>query len=672
MKLLTFDKIFFRFVLLVYILALVNRGFAQGTNGLFIEGGAGARALALGNAYVAIADDPSAVFWNPAGLDFIEKRSAMFYYTNGIAGTNYSFVGLVYPTLSIGGIGFGWLRIATGDVVPRDENGIPEPAQDYSQNQFLFSYAKQVKSYLSLGLSLKIETLSQIGNLSDSGVGVDFGVLYRPTFDSALLRDVSVGINVQNLVAPTMKLVNRADSSPLNLKVGLAKAIRFGEERNSALTFLWDLNKSENAASKLSFGAEYSFHDRANVRFGMNDGQMTFGAGASYSSFRFDYTFGKLFDGVDFSGNHRFSLTLEIGKSKSELIEIARKRQAREFQISIDNRLWFENETDFNGRMEEGRNKYYNHDYFGAHADFSAAADAAENLVEIAMRFRGENMEDLEANLRVETANAAIVEAEQMRKLADAKSDSLTNETIRRVAREAAQSRLEQELQEFVLKRRQKGDAFFKGGFFGQAIREWQEALERLSQTDNGASPKWAPEVMAGLKNSIEAAQEQLQGNVAEAIKRADNLARRGNYVQALNVLNDLIGTGLSSGDLKAVNAKKRRFQEQLTYQQNFDKGKNYYENKDWKSAMSAFERVLKIRPNDVKARQYLEDAKARSLAKLEPLPPELRIKNSRAHKLYRQGKYKEALVIWEEILKERPYNKRILDAIDRAREKLR
>ncbi|TDI85987.1 MAG: tetratricopeptide repeat protein [Caldithrix sp.] len=52
-------------------------------------------------------------------------------------------------------------------------------------------------------------------------------------------------------------------------------------------------------------------------------------------------------------------------------------------------------------------------------------------------------------------------------------------------------------------------------------------------------------------------------------------------------------------------------------------------------------------------------------------MPPNLRAKYVRGHALYRKGNYQEARNIWEQILKEQPYNKTVLDAIDSARERL-
>ncbi|HEX9652515.1 MAG TPA: PorV/PorQ family protein, partial [bacterium] len=518
-----------------------------GTRGLFL--GAGARALALGNANVALANDAFGILFNPAGLDYIEKKSVSLYYSSLIVGSSYNFVGLVYPTPTIGSFGFAWARIGTGDVVEYDVDGTKGSIFDFSQSLFMFSYAKQLKSNFSAGLSIKLQTMDfSLANRSDAGFGADLGLMYRPEFDSGMLRDLAFGLNIQNIITPNARLVDDTEAiSPLNFKLGLAKPIRFGEERN-AITLLFDFNKSffenRSAPAMYNVGAEYSFHDNAMLRVGLNDGVIAFGAGAAYSNFHFDYNFGKMFDAADFSANHRFSITIDIGKGKTELQRIAQERRDREIRLKVDNELWFSRETEFNTNMEDGRKKYYGNDYLGAYVDFNRAFDAAQTLVDVAMRLRGENTDDIEANMRVETANTSVQEAQTLLELANTKSDSARDAAFRKIAMDTEQTTIENELRDFILQQRDKGNAFFKSGLFSRALTEWQLALDRITQNQGNHLPGWVDEVKLQLENDIQMAEKQVEGSLKEALRRADALTRRGDYVQALNELNNLRVTG--------------------------------------------------------------------------------------------------------------------------------
>ncbi len=654
---------------------LVETSFAQtgvgGTKSLFM--GVGARPLALGNAYVAVSNDVSGIFFNPAGLDYAEKNSLSLFYTNLIFGSNYSFVGAIVPTLSIGAFGLAWARISSGDIVERDIDQVPGETFDHSQNLFILSYGKQLlKNKLSVGLNIKLQTVSfSLPSLSDSGVGGDLGFLYRP-FDSGILGDVSFGLNIQNIIPPKTRLISASQSaSPTNFKIGLAKPIYFGEER-SRITLLFDFNKTEQAPGLYNLGAEYSFKNNAMLRVGLNDGLIALGAGAAYSNFHFDYTFGKMFDAADFSADHRFSVTIEIGKSKAERLQRLQAKREREVRLRVDNELWFTRETEFNTAMEDGRKKFETKDYRNAYVDFSRAVDAAQTLVDVAMRLRGENTNDIEANMKVETANSSVQEAQTMLELAEAKSDSVRKAETEFIVRQTEATTRDRELRDFILQQRDKGNAFFKSGLFSRAMTEWQLALDRINQNQGNHLPSWVDEIKLQLENDIATAAKQLEGNVKEAMRRAEALERRGDYVQALNELNSIRAAGMSDTERNEVELRIKSLQSQLSFKQNFDEGVRFYESKDWKAAAEAFDRALKVRPNDSRAKKYYEDARARSIATVQEMPPNLRVKYARGLELFRQGNYKAALDIWEEIRKEQPYNKRILDSIDSARERLK
>jgi len=643
-----------------------------GTKSLFNAAGVGARALALGNAFVAVADDPSAVYWNPGGLDFIQKKSATFFYSSLGFGTTYNFVGLAFPTMSIGTFGFGWIRIGTNDVTRRDDFAVKGSTGDVNANQFLFSYSKQLRKDVSIGLNVKFENQSfAFTGLSDTGVGGDLALLYRPHFESALLRNLSFGVNVQNIVSPKIKLKNVSESAPIDFKIGLAKPFLFGEN-GSRFTVLFAFDKSENAPSTIHAGAEYSFEERAVLRVGLNDTQVSFGAGAVFRGYHFDYNYGKLFDGSAFSANHRFSVGVEFGKGKDERIRLAQEKREKELRLQVDNRIWFEREQEFHSNMEDGRTKYYSKHYIEAYVDFTRANEAADAMLETAMRFRGEYGDDPEANMRVETANSAVNEAQTMLELANTKSDSVRKSDEKQIYLQAQKEAIEQELQDFIFEHRQKGLAFFKGGLFSRAINEWQLALDRINRVDVAKLPGWVSDVKLQLENNIKTAEEQLQGNVQETIKRANSLARRGQYVQALNELQQIRATGLSAEEKKTVDSKIRFYQNQLNFKQNFDEGVRNYSNKLWKKAADAFARALKIRPRDKEAKDYFEKAKARSIATIQDMPTNVRAKYLKAVSMQRNGKYREALNLLEQCRKEQPYNKRILDRIDRILDRLK
>ncbi len=86
---------------------------------------------------------------------------------------------------------------------------------------------------------------------------------------------------------------------------------------------------------------------------------------------------------------------------------------------------------------------------------------------------------------------------------------------------------------------------------------------------------------------------------------------------------------------------------------------------------MNNFEKALKLDPNNWKIKKFYEDAKRHALAREQQMTPEMEKRFYRAVNLYVEDRIEEAIAIWEELLQEQPYNKRIIDAIDKARKQL-
>ncbi|MEO8398790.1 MAG: UPF0164 family protein, partial [Ignavibacteriaceae bacterium] len=71
----------------------------------FLSIGQGPRAIGMGSAYVAISDDPSSLYWNPAGITKIEGASFMVDHTQWLADISYNFLAFTYNLGDFGTIG---------------------------------------------------------------------------------------------------------------------------------------------------------------------------------------------------------------------------------------------------------------------------------------------------------------------------------------------------------------------------------------------------------------------------------------------------------------------------------------------------------------------------------------------------------------------------------------
>ena len=87
-------------LLLIPVVSTAQQGNGQaGTRSNFTFG-FGARAMGMGNAFVAMADDPTALYWNSAGLDHIYQQSLTFFHASLPEGGLYDFFGYAYSQRS--------------------------------------------------------------------------------------------------------------------------------------------------------------------------------------------------------------------------------------------------------------------------------------------------------------------------------------------------------------------------------------------------------------------------------------------------------------------------------------------------------------------------------------------------------------------------------------------
>jgi len=161
----------------------------------FLEIGAGARAMAMGAAYVAQATDATALYWNPAGIAFIPGFQIEFMNCQWLAETQYNFFGLVAPIPAIrSSVGVSLISLDYGEnpvrTVERPEGtGEKYGARDVAVS---VSYAMALTDRFSFGLSGKYIN-QRIWSESGSAVAMDVGVYYN-----TMLKGLRLGASVSN------------------------------------------------------------------------------------------------------------------------------------------------------------------------------------------------------------------------------------------------------------------------------------------------------------------------------------------------------------------------------------------------------------------------------------------------------------------------------------------
>ncbi len=606
--------------------------------------GVGARALSLGGAGVADPRDPSAIVWNPGGLDFIQEKSVTAFYANMVTGTGTSldFVGYVHPTSGLGTFGFGIIRIGSGDAEIRGLHNEPGGSFSFDQQEFIVSYAKQVLPLLSVGANVKLER-EQMAGFSDTALGADIGVLYKPQFSSVFLRDISLGLSVSNIVRPGI-LLRKAnepitpsrESMPYTVRLGFAKPIPLGAYGNVAMLYC-DFDKGQYSSFRFHCGAEYVFRKMAMLRIGINDGTLAFGAGASYGSFQLDYSYGWL-DATELAPNHKISFTYSFGKTKDELIRLANDRRMREIEEATVNAIRMRNRTTIMSGLRDGNAEYEKGNFGIAYAKYTSALSVEDTL----------GLDEDVLLARREAARKRDLIDEQLR-------EERNREAERRFV-----ARQEQEELAFIEEHSEKGLAFLGEKKYIEAIEEFDRILER--RPDHEQTVRLKDQAIQAQRDAVNA-----------LILQGDRASRRpGGNAEANRIYRDAAEQARGQADLVTlINGKIRQLNASLNFDLLYQQGIEEKRAGNYTAAMEAFRRALEIEPNNELVRQHYEEARAWSQAKDVRPTGEAGVLYKQGYSLLIKGKYNEALPIFEEANRLQPHVLIILQAIDHCKKQI-
>ena len=278
--------------------------------------GAGARSAALGNAFVAVADNGDALFANPAGLGQIEQSQLS--YTNvsvlfsGIDGDNLGqhVVSYARPGEKLS-LGLGYERIGS-DLM--NENGA------------FFGVSFRLNRNLQLGVTGKyvfwavgnFDPADKVSGQSSGAVGADIGLMWNTPF-----RDAKLGVQYKNALAPNVACGSSCGAAagalksddgklPSDLNIGVA----FSMSEASMVSVQWAMRDlSGETEKRLVVGGETVLAEGLLLRAGGSrifeddaSGDLNAGLGYAWNKMLFDYGYHIPLDLTETNGSHRLSL----------------------------------------------------------------------------------------------------------------------------------------------------------------------------------------------------------------------------------------------------------------------------------------------------------------------------------------------------------------------------
>ncbi|MDK9700495.1 MAG: PorV/PorQ family protein [bacterium] len=318
---------------------------------LFLKISPGGRYGGMGEAGVALTDDASATWWNPAGLGFQNQRQITMMHANWLPQFHlpdlyYDFISYVHTVPELGTFGANVIFLNLGTSTRTDEQGNEQGTFSTYEGALSGSYGTQINKNTALGISARFiySHLSDRGAGAEkgsgvaTGVGVDIGVLHKMT----MIKGLQLGANISNL-GPKISYIDaaQADPIPTNLKMGFAYHVLDSEFNK--LTVLGDIDKElvrkkpdgtsdpfyvalvsswfdEPLLQEMIYhvGTEYWYTNLVGLRMGYwNDQQgkvkpLTFGASLQYSVYRFDFSYVSAGEGHPLTDTMRFSLSIGL------------------------------------------------------------------------------------------------------------------------------------------------------------------------------------------------------------------------------------------------------------------------------------------------------------------------------------------------------------------------
>jgi len=268
----------------------------------FLKLGVDARATAMGEAYVAVAGDAAASYWNPAGLLRIEKNDVLGMHNAWVQDLRHDFVGAaLHRGRHAAGISF--IGLFTDDLERRDDTGKAGGSFGYSDVSVSGSYAFQVTQDIGLGATVRYLRES-IDNQNLSGFAYDFGGYWDTPLDhltaAASLRNLGGQMSFDFEGAGSFDL-------PTTLQAGLAYT--FPDLAGGRLLLASDFVAASGDDGSFHAGAEYAikqvFLIGAGIKTGLDNENVSFGLGYD-NNVRLHYAFTPL--DSDLGNAHRFSL----------------------------------------------------------------------------------------------------------------------------------------------------------------------------------------------------------------------------------------------------------------------------------------------------------------------------------------------------------------------------
>lgn len=273
----------------------------------FLRIGLGARASAMGEAYAAVAEDASSVFWNPGAMPAVLGTHLTLVHNEYLQFFRLEQAAITHET-KWGTFGFMFTGLYMDDMDRYDENGSSSPLGTFGAYDVAaaVAYGRYIVPNVAIGISIK-PIYERIDELSASGLALDAGI-----YHVSRIKGVKLAATVANIGAP-MKFDTEEFALPRYARVG-ASYERELPSLDGRMLVTFDAMFPNDDGVREHIGGEYSYKRmlalRAGYKVGYDSQAATFGFGVVYHEIGLDYAFLPVSN--DLGDSHRFGLNFNF------------------------------------------------------------------------------------------------------------------------------------------------------------------------------------------------------------------------------------------------------------------------------------------------------------------------------------------------------------------------
>jgi len=315
-----------RFVAILFAGSLLFAGSVQaefakvGTAGSdFLSIPIGARGVAMGNAFAALSDDQTAMFWNPAGLVNVQGTGIMLEKINWLADVSYNVVGVSYGINQFWAVGLFGASMNSGDIDVTTVQNPEGTGSTFNVTNVVagVTIATRLTDKFNFGANIKFVRENMAEEISNA-YAIDVGTMYDTRWNTLRLSmairnfgpEIQLNGGFHDYDNGTL-LPQKTDFLPYNFPMifKLGVAVDPMMTATQRLTLVGELEHPNDNLERINVGGEYAFQEtfflRGGYTFRHDTLGLSAGVGAKWNMFEIDYAYS---DYAILNGVHRFNI----------------------------------------------------------------------------------------------------------------------------------------------------------------------------------------------------------------------------------------------------------------------------------------------------------------------------------------------------------------------------